>query len=205
MPTSIKNGPDRAADNALDTNHLHSYVIVVENALSRDFCDAVLAEFKDSDEWDAARVSAQVKVDRSIRNADVISLSIGAVLQKNPKAREKIESTLYSASRDSLRQYQALFPYCRIVEGMGFELLRYPTGGFYRTHTDSFKKVPRALACSFSLNDDFEGGEWSFFCGQKTVRPPKGAAVLFPSNFLFPHEITEVISGTRYSVVTWMI
>jgi predicted 2-oxoglutarate/Fe(II)-dependent dioxygenase YbiX len=29
--------------------------------------------------------------------------------------------------------------------------------------------------------------------------------VLFPSSFMFPHEILEVTSGTRYAVVTWMI
>lgn len=205
MPTLIQNVPPEVAAIALDTNHLHSYVVVIENALPLDFCDEVVAEFNDPLEWNSALVGHQGNVDRNIRNADVISLSTGAVLQKNPKKREKFEAALYGACRDALRQYQALFPYCRIVEGMGFELLRYSTGGFYRTHTDSFKKVPRALACSFALNDAFEGGHWSFFEGQKTVNPPKGSIVMFPSNFLYPHEITEIRSGTRYSIVTWMI
>jgi predicted 2-oxoglutarate/Fe(II)-dependent dioxygenase YbiX len=65
--------------------------------------------------------------------------------------------------------------------------------------------VPRSLSCSFALNDDFGGGDWSFFCGDYALRPPKGSAVLFPSNFLFPHEILEVTGGTRYAVVTWML
>jgi predicted 2-oxoglutarate/Fe(II)-dependent dioxygenase YbiX len=26
---------------------------------------------------------------------------------------------------------------------------------------------------------------------------------LFPSNYLYPHRITPVTQGTRYSIVTW--
>lgn len=196
MLTSTKNAIEKDLD---------SYIVVYENLLSPDFCDEVIHEFQDDNEWNSALVGAQASVDRNIRNADVISLSSRAVKQKNAKSRAKIEETLYGACATALRKYQAAFPFCRIVEGMGFELLRYDAGGYYRVHTDSFKKVPRALACSFALNDDFSGGEWGFFCGEKTVKPGKGSAVLFPSNFLFPHEIKEVTQGTRYSIVTWMI
>ncbi|CDS50266.1 hypothetical protein [Polaromonas sp. CG9_12] len=191
-------------NNALDKN-IENYIVVFENVLTDAFCDGVLAEFSHADEWNSALVGTQATVDRNIRNADAISLSTPSVVQKNPKCREIIEETFYRACGGVLRRYQTTFPFCRVVEGMGFELLRYSAGGYYKTHTDSFKKVPRALACSFALNDDFAGGDWSFFCGDKKIRPPKGSVVVFPSNFLFPHEITEVISGTRYSVVTWMI
>ena len=189
----------------LDSQPLRPYVVVLENLLSADFCDQLMAEFATSDEWQFARVGGQATVDRAIRNVDVIELSQRSIMQKNAKVRAGFEQTLYGAGFKAVRYYQGLFPFCRIVEGRGFELLRYHPGGFYRTHTDSFQKVPRALTCSFALNDDFGGGDWSFFCGDYTLRPPKGSAVLFPSNFMFPHEILEVTSGTRYAVVTWMI
>lgn len=188
----------------LDSQHLRPYVVVLENVLSTDFCDQVVTEFSTSDEWKFARVGGQSEVDRDTRNVDVVELSQRKTLQKNAVVRGEIEQTLFAAGLMIVRQYQRLFPFCRIVQGQGFELLRYHTGGFYRTHTDSFKQVPRSLSCSFALNDDFGGGDWSFFCGGYTLRPPKGSALLFPSNFLFPHEILEVTSGTRYAVVTWM-
>jgi predicted 2-oxoglutarate/Fe(II)-dependent dioxygenase YbiX len=195
----------RAGPLVLDSHHLRPYVVVLENVLSADFCDQLMAEFAESEEWQFARIGSQTAVDRDIRNVDVIELSQHSILQKNAKVREGFEQTLYGAGFKAVRHYQGLFPFCRIVEGRAFELLRYHTGGFYRTHTDSFKKVPRALSCSFALNDDFGGGDWSFFCGDYTLRPPKGSVVLFPSSFMFPHEILEVTSGTRYAVVTWMI
>ncbi len=189
---------------ALETP-IDSYIVVFDNMLSSDFCDDLVAEFEFSDEWNAALVGEGASVERNVRNADVINLSSRAVLQKNQVVRKKIEDTLYSACRSAVGLYQAQFAHCRIVQGMAFELLRYRQGGYYRMHTDSFNRVPRSLSCSFALNDDFEGGALGFFGGEKTLTPDKGAAVLFPSNFLFPHEILPVTQGTRYSVVTWMI
>ncbi len=184
---------------------IDAYILTFENMLKPEFCDQLITEFEDSDEWNTALVGEDSSVERRVRNADVINLSNRSVLQKNPTVRKKIEDILFTACSVAVRKYQAQVQHCRIVQGMSFELLRYRTGGYYRQHTDSFKKVPRALTCSFALNDDFDGGAWGFFNGEKTVTVPKGAAVMFPSNFLFPHEILEVTRGTRYSVVTWMI
>ena len=94
---------------------------------------------------------------------------------------------------------------CEIEEDSGYELLRYKEGQFYTQHTDSFKARPRAVSCSFALNDDYEGGEWGFFGREITVKVPKGSALLFPANFMYPHEITPVTKGTRYSLITWFI
>ena len=57
--------------------------------------------------------------------------------------------------------------------------------------------------CSFVLNDDFTGGEFSFFNQQVKYKIPKGGALLFPSTFLYPHAVLPVTEGTRYAVITW--
>ena len=33
----------------------------------------------------------------------------------------------------------------------------------------------------------------------------KGSAIIFPSNFMFPHEVNRIEKGTRYSIVTWLM
>ena len=189
----------------LPSEHLRPYVQVLDKVLRPEFCDQLIAEFAESDEWQLARAGMHSEVNRDVRNVDAVDLSHPQVLRKNPQMRQSLEEALLNATRKTLRHYQALFPSCRIVQGQSFELLRYRTGGFYRTHTDSFKKIPRTLSCSYALNDDFEGGDWSFFHGEYQLRLPKGSVVVFPSNFMFPHEILEVKQGTRYAVVTWMI
>jgi predicted 2-oxoglutarate/Fe(II)-dependent dioxygenase YbiX len=92
-----------------------------------------------------------------------------------------------------------------IEQDSGYELLRYKEGQFYIQHTDSFKDCPRAVSCSFALNDDYEGGEFAFFDRELVYNLKKGSCIMFPSNFMYPHEIMPTTSGTRYSIITWFI
>jgi predicted 2-oxoglutarate/Fe(II)-dependent dioxygenase YbiX len=55
------------------------------------------------------------------------------------------------------------------------------------------------------LNDDFEGGEFVFFNKELKYKLEKGDAIMFPSNFMYPHEVMPVTQGTRYSIITWFI
>lgn len=204
LPAPAAGGDARQTAPSGHAHHLRPYVVVFDNLLSDQVCDELIGEFSASDEWQPAMVGDRV-VEPDIRRVDVIEVSRRSVIERNPGVRRRLEQALYTAALGAVRRYEGLFPHCRIVEGHPFELLRYRAGGFYRTHTDSFKRVPRSLSCSFTLNDDYDGGEWSFFGGAWTVRPAKGSILLFPSSFMFPHEICEVTRGTRYSVVTWMI
>ena len=53
------------------------------------------------------------------------------------------------------------------------------------------------------LNDDYEGGE--FIVAEKTFKPRKGSSIVFPSNFMFPHEAKVVTKGTRWSIIAWLM
>lgn len=48
-------------------------------------------------------------------------------------------------------------------------------------------------------------GEFAFFDREIIIKGSKGSIVMFPSNFMFPHEIMPVISGIRYSIITWYV
>ena len=76
--------------------------------------------------------------------------------------------------------------------------------GEYREHVDHFDLHPRVLSCSLILNDDYEGGDFAFFGGEHIVPKKSGSAVVFPSNFCFPHAVQPVTKGNRHSVITWI-
>ena len=40
---------------------------------------------------------------------------------------------------------------------------------------------------------------------KKEIKPNKGSAIIFPSNFMYPHQAKKVISGIRWSVVAWLM
>ena len=180
------------------------YIIVIKNALTYPLCDAILEEFKNSDEWrDTVVGGGQVKKD--IRNCETIVISYPHTIEKNKKVRLKLDKYIFLSASKCIQEYNAKFSHCRIVEDSGYELLKYPKGCFYKEHVDSFKAQPRAVSCSFILNDDFEGGEFAFFDRELKYKLEKGDALMFPSNFMYPHEVMPVTQGTRYSIVTWFI
>jgi Rps23 Pro-64 3,4-dihydroxylase Tpa1-like proline 4-hydroxylase len=183
---------------------IDDYIVVLEGALTHDICDAILEEFSFEEEWVKTSIGGG-EVNSNIRSAETVVISYPHVIEKNPKVRQKLDQYVFSSAGAVINRYNEKFPLCRIEEDSGYELLRYKEGQFYIQHTDSFKARPRAVSCSFALNDDYEGGEWGFFDREKIIKAPKGSAVLFPSNFMYPHEIMPVTKGTRYSVITWFV
>jgi predicted 2-oxoglutarate/Fe(II)-dependent dioxygenase YbiX len=183
---------------------VNDYILVLEGVLTNTLCDAILEEFVAEEEW-GKTVVGDGKVNTAVRSADTVVMSHPHVIEKNPKTRRALDACIFAAAGVAIKQYNEKFPLCRIEEDSGYELLRYKEGQFYIQHTDSFKARPRAVACSFTLNDDYDGGEWGFFDRERVFKAPKGSAVLFPANFMYPHEIMPVTKGARYSVITWFV
>jgi hypothetical protein len=185
-------------------NKLEDYIYVVKNALSLNLCDKILEEFKNSDEWQDTVVGSGV-IKKDIRNCQTIVISFPHVIQKNKDIRHGLDNAIFDGASKCITEYNTKFKHCKIEEDSGYELLKYPEGCFYIQHVDSFKARPRSVSCSFILNDDFEGGEFAFFDRELKYKLEKGDAIMFPSNFMYPHEIMPVTKGTRYSIITWFV
>lgn len=183
---------------------LADYIVHLPAALPGTFCEAVLAEYRDAGDWLAAQVESAGE-QRAVRDTDMVPLSERSVIARNRAVRQRLDEALVRHTAEVLRHYHRRFPRCQVGRDSGFELLRYRTGGFYRQHTDSFHRAPRELACSFVLNDGYEGGGFAFFDRARVYTLARGDALLFPANFMYPHEVLPVTSGTRYAIVTWFV
>ena len=53
------------------------------------------------------------------------------------------------------------------------------------------------------MNDDYEGGNM-FLCEDKKIDVKKGSLLVFPSSFMYPHQITPITKGVRHSYVSWV-
>ena len=92
------------------------------------------------------------------------------------------------------------------------KILRYENGGKYKWHTDCGAKETstRKLTAIVQLSDEtkYEGGNLEFGITDKsgknnyTAPRTQGSVIIFPS--FLSHRVTPIISGKRYSLITWM-
>lgn len=180
---------------------LTDYIIILNEVIPNDLIKAIEREYITSNDWVLATTGGGLN--ETVRNCSNIGISFKEIIQKNPVLRTHIDAEIHMATAKIISKYRGRFRDVHVNSDTGYDLLRYETGQFYTQHTDSFSKILRTLSCSIALNDDYEGGEFAFFDREVKYRVPKGGAILFPSNFTYPHEIMPVTSGTRYSIVTW--
>ena len=107
------------------------------------------------------------------------------------------------------RLYSEQFPLFSVQRMTDFRINRYKEGDFMSKHCDNIHHshgqqygYPQVSALLYP-NDDYEGGE--FFVAEHQYLPRKGSAIVFPSNFMYPHEAKAVTKGTRWSIVTWLM
>jgi len=89
---------------------------------------------------------------------------------------------------------------------------RYVEGECMEKHIDHIhscfdghqKGIP-VLSIIGILNEEYEGGDLIFYLDGEEYTPKlkTGDTLVFPSSFPWAHEVKPVISGTRYSWVSW--
>lgn len=196
--------PETKVISARSKQPLDDYIFTLDNVVPEELCDRILEEYRDCSFWLPTTVG-DGNLNNTLRNCDTINISEGIVIEKNFDIRKKIDEDFYVCASNAINEYRKLFPEVASDIDTGYGLLRYKEGQFYVQHTDSFKSQQRSVSCSFLLNDDYVGGEFAFFDREIMIRGSKGSIIMFPSNFMFPHEVMPVISGTRYSIITWYV
>ena len=184
-------------------HNIKDYIVIFDGVITDNLCDAVLTEYKECNDWVPAIIASGES--NKERRASTVGISFSSIIEKNPKVRAKLDKYVFASAGLAIKKYNEKFPLALIQEDSGYDLLKYEVNQHYKQHTDSFKQHPRAVSCSFALNDDYEGGEFAFFDRELVYKLKKGSCIMFPSNFMYPHEIMPVTSGTRYSIVTWFI
>ena len=127
---------------------------------------------------------------------------------------------LLECLREAVQNYQK--KYSREADGTKFKteptwlnhisrvrFNRYEIGTKMRSHYDhihslfdgKLKGVPIVSIVGL-LNDNYEGG--AFMCREKEIKLIPGDILLFPSNFMYPHEVKEITKGIRHSFVSWV-
>ncbi len=116
---------------------------------------------------------------------------------------------LKAAFEYAIKQYSLEFPLFSVQHITDFRINKYKEGGFMSSHVDNIHHshgqhygYPQVSVLLY-LNDDYEGGD--FYIAGNKFEPEKGSVIVFPSNFMYPHEAEAVIKGQRWSIVAWLM
>jgi predicted 2-oxoglutarate/Fe(II)-dependent dioxygenase YbiX len=174
-------------------------MVFLPGFLPEELCHKVVAEYGSDPMVKRALVTGN-RVHPS-RTCDQLQTRQDAVLNTEP--RRALDGILEYHLDRAARAYEKGVNHISLGENTGALYLRYSEGQFYKQHCDQFPGQPRLVTISIALNDDFEGGEWAWFDRGMTKRFQAGDAIMFPSNFMYPHEILPVTKGTRHALVSW--
>jgi hypothetical protein len=92
------------------------------------------------------------------------------------------------------------------------KFIEYKKGTSMKKHCDHIHGLfeiggkPRGvptLTLITALNDDYSGGDL-VVCEKYKYKLKQGETIIHPSNFLYPHEVTKITKGKRYTAISWV-
>jgi len=86
-----------------------------------------------------------------------------------------------------------------------YYILKYTKNNFFDNHIDATFTHPRVVSLLYYLNSDYEGGEIEFPELGILYKPESNDVLVFPSNFIYMHNVHPIKNGTRYVIVTWLL
>jgi len=180
-------------------NNNFKFVVHRENFLSVSQCQKLMRYLETGEATDS-ELAGNYKdnlVNKEVRNNKEVIIN-------NEKLNNKLKM-VFELSNQSIWKYN-------IQELERVRILKYENGGKYKWHTDCGAKETstRKLTAIVQLSDEtkYEGGNLEFGITDKsgknnyTAPRTQGSVIIFPS--FLSHRVTPIISGKRYSLITWM-
>jgi predicted 2-oxoglutarate/Fe(II)-dependent dioxygenase YbiX len=185
-----------------DSTDLKDYVQVYQNLLAPETCEQII-------EWAEQQGEAESPWDGWEVAKTAVSNDVNIVTTDR-----KCHYTMMNEHRgvcvdninSAIKHVQKSYPYLhKCTEHTGIQIMRYQVGHYFKEHIDAYTAGPRTLTLDIKLNDKFEGGALTFWQDKHQFRYLcTGDAVVFPSSFLYPHEVHPVTKGVRYQCIMWM-
>jgi Rps23 Pro-64 3,4-dihydroxylase Tpa1-like proline 4-hydroxylase len=156
--------------------------------------------------WVSAGVDGGVNV--KVRDTSSISIPYidglddnfnGFVDAFNKSLSNIFYETLVASERDYMSDYGVYFS-----DHDTYQILKYGQGQYFTNHIDDHPSYHRRLSSVYYINDDYQGGEINFPRFNISYKPKANEMIIFPSTYVYNHSVSEVTSGTRYAIVSWI-
>ena len=185
---------------------LDECIFVAQKIIPADLCDAIVQDIEKR-KWKPHTWYSNVK-DSYFSETKELDIQYAT-----PQLQKELKNYVIESGRQYNKNYAYHLSTWKTNQMMNFfstvRFNRYAPGQIMRQHHDHIhslfdgqhKGIP-VLSFIMNFNDDYEGADL-FFWEDTIVKLGKGDIVMFPSNWLFPHGVTEATKGKRYSAVCW--
>ena len=180
---------------------ISDYIFFYPDVMDTKTCNDIVSHYDINAEWQPSTFSTAYKNTGTSR----VGMDEHWIKSQTPYYNDLKKSFDYCVN-----DYISVHDKIKILEYTNLRINRYGTGGFMQSHIDNIhhshgqkQGYPHITSLIF-LNDDYEGGEF-VICGDKYIEKIQGSAIVFPSNFMYPHEVKKVTKGKRFSVMTWIL
>lgn len=186
-------------------------LIQVVDCLTDEQCKEVISQLNET-WWSPTTVFgfSGTEVNTGIRNNDRICLSDDSTTANimHEAMNQSLlcyRDAMYDISPE-FQKYPVPGTYRTNCHREEIQVLRYNKGEYYNWHHDqgsdpNFNARHRTFSVVLYLQNADEGGRTIF--PHRAYRPKNGQALIFPSNWCFPHRAEEVARGQKISAVTW--
>lgn len=187
--------------------NLKEYVYSKHDVLDNEFCQFTINELETSNSWKKHHWAAVKDKELIVKTHDEDPENIYSTTSPkdiNDFLRIKINQTI----NDYINHFNFQW-FTSITNFSDVKFIKYSLNHTMKSHCDHIrdifdgqrKGIP-ILTIIGLLNNDFEGGDLVMFKDTK-IDTKEGDIIIFPSLFLFPHEITPISKGIRYSYISW--
>jgi len=184
--------------------NLDNYVLKLSNFIDKKTCEEILKEIKKL-KWEE-HFFYDVKENKNINVSGEKELEFAYTKSMNTEIlMKKIWEALneYVVKKHNFKWFLGWKGYSYV------KFNKYSKNKEMALHCDHihslFPGEPKGipiLSIVGVLNENYTGGDFIMFKNKK-IKLLQGDVIVFPSNFLFPHKVTEVKSGERFSFVSW--
>jgi hypothetical protein len=181
--------------------NLYDLLLHLPDAVPPEECDALIDAFGhlQREAGSYRETSADAHSGRFVEATfDAVSLAPGSVPFQTVHRRTRAALEAWLAYLEAQGRYNTKLLRRSLRYSHDYRVLRYATGARIHPHTDWDEFT--LASCTLALNDDYDGGEFSFFNGDRRIRLRRGDALVWPADCFWVHEVTPVSAGTRYSV-----
>ena len=184
---------------------IKDYVKVYKEFFNKEFCKDVIAELQDNN-WETHSFYMPDK-NEYVSFDNELAVSFNTTDKCSLRLSNKIWDAINQYITVDLKSFESWFSAWNGYTQARFN--KYVVGTKMKEHCDHIhtvfdgtrRGIP-VLSIVGALNEDYEGGDFIMWETEK-IELPQGSIMIFPSNFMYPHKVTPVTSGTRYSYVSW--